>query len=228
MEMMPDTVGISPEIAVSDEVARSEEQDLGAKCEMTEEKENYEEEIQSVSYEGEGDVSDEEGNEAEAEGEASCGGGKDEDIPREEDTRISQSTENISGDEAVRILEREVKELRRVLDERDRALERMTRECAEFSELYPDTPVRSLPDEIWAGVKDGVPIAAAYALYEKRRSFEASRAALCNEKNNAASAGGVGAPPSDNYYSPSEVRRMSQSEVRRNYAKILESMSRWS
>ena len=154
-------------------------------------------------------------------------GEDDKKVPREEDTHSHQSAEDISGDEALRVLKREIDELKRQLSERDREFERMTRECAEFGELYPDVPLRSLPDSVWDGVKNGVPIAASYALYEKKRAAEARRAAKLNEQNSSYSVGSAGDFSDDSYFSPSEVRRMSPLEVKKNYTKILESMRRW-
>ena len=48
-----------------------------------------------------------------------------------------------------------------------------------------------------------------------------------NERNALLSSGRVGKSSSEEYFTPDEVRKMSGSEVRANYSKIMESMKRW-
>ncbi len=223
---------------ISEEISLLACEGESQECEMTDTKVNYGEENSNCfeeneclcdpngNLEGEGESDGKEDMQRD-EGKDKELGDENKNVSREEDTRLYSSTEDISGDEAVRVLKRELDDLRRQLGERDRAYERLMRECAEFIQLYPDTPIRSLPDTVWEGVKDGVPIAAGYALYEKKRDAEARRAAEHNEKNGTASAGSCGGGTNDFYFSPDEVRRMSPFEVKQNYTKILESMCRW-
>jgi len=112
------------------------------------------------------------------------------------------------------------------MESQKRALERMGAECAEFCELYPEQSPTDLPDEVWENMHRGIPLAAAFALYERRRSRVEEAAKLLNAKNRDRSSGGVEAS-AGGYLSPDEVRAMSPSEVRANYESILLSMQKW-
>ena len=45
-------------------------------------------------------------------------------------------------------------------------------EIAEFSELYPDTELDSIPLSVWESVKEGIKLSDAYGEYEKQRRKE--------------------------------------------------------
>lgn len=119
----------------------------------------------------------------------------------------------------VEALKNEVARLRAEL-EGTRAL---ADEMSEFHALYPDTPLDTLPDEVRASMGNGIPLAAAYALYEKKRAA----AQEVNRRNALLSCGTAGKNTPSEYFSPDEVRSMSQSDVRANYKKIIESMKKW-
>ena len=103
---------------------------------------------------------------------------------------------------------------------------RIDRECEEFRSLYPDVPLSALPDSVWKDTESGIPLAAAYALADRRRIRTEELAAEANLRNKGRSSGSLeGTAPE--YFSADEVRAMSQKEVRRNYQKILRSMSHW-
>lgn len=123
-------------------------------------------------------------------------------------------------------LRAELKQLREEIGKRDRMLERMGVECEEFRVLYPDVSLSTLTDGVWEDVHRGVPIAAAYALAERKRLLSEKAAQESNLQNAARSSGPLSSPPSD-YYSPAEVRAMSQTEVRANYQKIMKSIQQW-
>ena len=103
----------------------------------------------------------------------------------------------------------------------------MSAEVGEFSELFPTVPLSSLPDSVWQSVRAGVPLAASYALYEKKTARLIADAERVNAKNSSSSTGPVGREPSSDFFSPDEVRAMSRDEVRKNYAKIMASMKKW-
>ncbi len=120
----------------------------------------------------------------------------------------------------------ELKRLREELAARDAVHQRAEREYADFSALYPDTPLSEIPDSVWQNVEQGVPLAAAYALAERRRQVLRMKAEESNRENLLRSSG-KHAPTPTYYFSPDEVRSMSQSEVRANFSAILESMKTW-
>lgn len=132
-----------------------------------------------------------------------------------------------SDAEVILALREELGKLKSELENSRAAYGRLSAECADFSELYPDVSVTSLPDSVWKSFKSGVPLAAAYALYEKRESMAAAKAADVNAKNKELSSGSLDSSKSEEFFSPAEVRAMSAAEVRANYAKIITSMSKW-
>lgn len=126
-------------------------------------------------------------------------------------------------------LRSELKQLKEELAQRDARLmkeERIEREYAEFSQLYPDVSVTALPQEVWQSVESGTSLAAAYALAERRNALSLKKATDSNANNRARSAGAISNAESIEF-SPAEVRAMSPSEVRANLPKIMRSMRKW-
>lgn len=104
---------------------------------------------------------------------------------------------------------------------------RILAEIGDFVALFPDVPVEELPDEVWESVRAGAPLAASYALYERKRAAKAKRIAAINQKNASRSPGAAGTDTASEFFTPDEVRRMSRAEVHANYSKIKESMKKW-
>ena len=121
----------------------------------------------------------------------------------------------------------ELERLRAELIEKRSHLEKMDKEYAEFSELYPDVRISSLPDSVWQSVNSGIPLAAAYALEARRTKIAAKKAGIINNENSRMSSGSLGSDNYKDYFSPAEVKAMSPREVRANYTKIISSMSKW-
>ena len=135
--------------------------------------------------------------------------------------------ETPSDAETIELLREELTSLKKELEDTRTAYGRLSKECEEFSELYPSVPVTAIPDSIWQSFKSGVPLAAAYALYEKKEAVAREKASSINEKNKNLSSGSLSKGKSEEYFTPSEVRAMSAAEVKANYSKILTSMSKW-
>ncbi len=131
-----------------------------------------------------------------------------------------------SREEEAAALQAEINRLREELAGRDAFYERMARESEELYSLYPEADPHTLPDSVWEDVRRGIPIAAAYALSERRRACEAQKAEEANRNNSRRSSGAIEATAQE-YYSPGEVRSMSASEVRKNYTNIMRSMQKW-
>lgn len=142
------------------------------------------------------------------------------------DAPSEQGSEQESGTDELTALRNEISSLRAELESRDRALSRMHDEISEFSELYPDRVLTSLPSEVWEGVRAGLPLAASVAFYEAKQRRREAIAAEINQRNSEASSGSVDGADID-YYSPDEVRAMNAAQVRQNYSKILDSMKLW-
>lgn len=145
------------------------------------------------------------------------------------------SEEKADGDAEKASEKSELEELReknasliRELDERKKADERMKTEMGEFSELFPDVSLDEVPSEIWDEVKSGIPLSAAYARHERKVKNAKSEAERANGAFAEKSAGAINARGTEKYYfSPSDVKKMSASEVKENYTVILNSMKHW-
>lgn len=129
-------------------------------------------------------------------------------------------------EDRVEQLRSELNRLRTEIAARDADWKRMGQECEEFRELYPEVALSALPDAVWADVRRGIPIAAAYALNERKQALTAQKAATYNQSNALRSSGAL-SPTESDYFSPEAVRAMTQKEVRANYQKIMRSMQKW-
>lgn len=148
-----------------------------------------------------------------------------EETSEETTEETTEETEPDASD--IAYLKAELDSLKKELSDTRAFYSRLEGECAEFSALYPEVPLGSLPDSIWLSVKNGVPLAAAYALEARKAELSAIRAQRINGENRNMSSGALNADSHNDYFSPSEVRAMSAAEVRANYTKIINSMSKW-
>ena len=147
--------------------------------------------------------------------------------PESEDTAAEPPVEET--EDAVARLSRELSELRALIE--GRATEQREPTAVrgltdEFCRLYPDIVEGDAPDEVWESVKGGVPLEAAYALWERRQQVRRADAEAANRKN-AEGAWGRTDAATEQYFTPDEVRSMSEREVRKHYSRILESMKHW-
>lgn len=117
----------------------------------------------------------------------------------------------------------EIKRLSDLLAER----ERTDAEDSMFRELFPDVDRESIPDCVTLEASEkNIPLVAAYALYEKRRSIAASIAELRNKNNAGRSSGPLG--KYDNFgeaLSIEQIRAMTPAQVRRHYKQIMKTLS---
>ena len=124
-------------------------------------------------------------------------------------------------------LKAELSALREELESKVREQARAMAELEEFQQLYPEISPKDLPQSVRDQVAEGVPLSAAYALFEKRAATAQKHASAVNKRNASLSAGRVGQDTAEEYFTPDEVRAMSQKQVHENYQKILESMKSW-
>ena len=153
-----------------------------------------------------------------------------------EDVTVEETTENeaseVSEEETSQTdnseeLRAEIERLREEIEKRDKENARMVAEIGEFAAVFPETSIESISSEVWKSVNAGVPLAAAYALYEKKSAAYQKFTQSINQKNYEQSSGALGKESYDSYYSPSEVKKMSPAEVRAKYNIIIESMKKW-
>ena len=148
----------------------------------------------------------------------------------EVETAIEDITEENSIDGTSEELDRlreEIRVLNERLAEKEAQSERIAAELGAFSENFPDVDIKSVPEDVWESVRNGNSLAASYALYAHRVNREQTLMRERNEKNAYRSAGRVGKNTSNEYFTPDEVKKMSRSEVKANYTKIIESMKKW-
>ena len=100
---------------------------------------------------------------------------------------------------------------------------RRGQELDEFCTLFPNISLAELPPEVRQQTDEGVPLAAAYALFEKRQALRHA----AGKKSAEHSWHGMSEGAHGDFYSPSDVRGMSAKEVHKNYKKIIESMKHW-
>ena len=124
-------------------------------------------------------------------------------------------------------LRAEVSELRELLARKERERSDAMREIEDFHRLFPHVPMRQIPDTVWERRGRGIPLNAAYALYECELSAARAVADQVNQTNATRSAGRAGTDTAAEYFTAEEVRAMSQKQVRANYNKIRESMKKW-
>ena len=98
--------------------------------------------------------------------------------------------EQLVNDEAnISKLNKKISELTQELEAYKTAKERQDKiaeQLNEFSELFPEIAIKSVPDEVWENVKRGNTLAASYAIYEKRITAAARRIEEINRKKEIA------------------------------------------
>ena len=139
------------------------------------------------------------------------------------------SAEEVSTEEAplndLALIREELAALRALVTEQKRvAAEPAITEA--FRTLYPGIGEADIPDAVLEEARGGLPLEAAYALYERRESLRRRAAEEANRKN-AGNSWGKTEGGGDGFLSPDEVRKMSPAEVHRNYQQILSSMKHW-
>lgn len=152
---------------------------------------------------------------------------KEENVETELDSSLTEDETSKEKEPSVEEMLKELKALREELLEKRKAFEKMSRDISEFEELFPEKNVNEIPDSVWESVKTGIPLAAAYALYERKNAIRRDTAESTNVENRSRTTGSIGRDTTDSFYTPDEVKAMSRAEVKSNYSKILESMKKW-
>ena len=119
-------------------------------------------------------------------------------------------------------LRAEIAALKEALSKKSAEADMIKGQLGEFNVSPED-----IPEEVWESVAVGGSLAAAYALYHRKEQLRRNRVRELNDKNAELSTGKVGVDSAKEYFTPSDVRAMSRSEVRANYSKILNSMKKW-
>ena len=133
--------------------------------------------------------------------------------------------EEVADDEKTALIA-ELEAMRSRLEVAERTAREISTGWREFTELYPDADVSSLPDSFNSAIEKGIPPAAAYALELRRKEVRLARIKAADQRARELSAGKLD-PAEDTLYSPDEVRAMPPAEVRKNIEKIRRSMKSW-
>ena len=143
---------------------------------------------------------------------------------------LENLNENTAPDSSVGELDAlraEIAELRAQLTAKEQERAEALLEIENFQRLFPDVTIRDIPDSVWQQRERGIPLNAAYALYERESCMARARAGEINQQNAARSSGRAGLDTSSEFFTPDEVRAMTPSQVRQNYQKIRYSMKKW-
>ena len=121
----------------------------------------------------------------------------------------------------------EINKLRREIRVKTEEAKLIKAQLGEFEELFPSVAPEDIPGSVWESVRQGNSLAAAYALHHRRREIRDQKLNDVNRANAMNSSGSIGNKTGAEFFTPDEVRAMSQSEVRANYQRIIESMKKW-
>jgi len=136
------------------------------------------------------------------------------------------SPESIDGrneDENQR-MQREIADLRAELARRDAE----AGEAALLEELYPGIRKEDIPTSVFEEAQArAIPLAAAFAIHDRRCAAARARAESVNEQNRCRSAGRVGQSASSTcHFTLEEIRAMTPAQVKRNYKQIIKSLTK--
>ena len=153
------------------------------------------------------------------------GGTPSDDALEEQTDSTPEGTDEENGE--IVALREEIKRLREEIRVKTAEAQLITAQLGEFEELFPTVTPNEIPQSVWDSVRQGNSLAAAYALHHRRSELRKAELRRVNESNSAHSSGRISSKTNAEYFTPDEVRAMSQSEVRANYSKIRESMKKW-
>ena len=151
----------------------------------------------------------------------------DEEKANEEEITNERNGYEKQLEERISVMQNRLDSICSQIEGQQKKLEKAMSDYNEFFGLYPDIDIKSIPDSVWESVNSGVPLAAAYALCERKKEVERQTAERINERNRTMSSGQIGSVSPQTYLSPAEVKAMSASEVRANLSLITESMKHW-
>jgi DNA-directed RNA polymerase alpha subunit len=152
--------------------------------------------------------------------------GKEGGADERKDKSETQNRENQDrdGDKAeLEACREKIRQLSSVIDD----IKRQDREKKIFGELYPKVAVDEIPDTVLKEAKEeGIPLAAAYALYARRLELENEKAAEKLINSGVRTSGAVGRQPSEQLFSIDQIRAMSAKEVKRQYRAVMKSLAK--
>ena len=119
-----------------------------------------------------------------------------------------------------------ISELENELSSQKKTSEKRKAELSELAAVFPEVDPDALPDEVVRQNEAGIPLAAAYALYERVKKNELETAQAKNRENSISLNPALGFRE-EVYFSAEEVKKMSPRQVRENFSGIKRSMKHW-
>ena len=105
--------------------------------------------------------------------------------------------------------------------------ENLEKEVSLLGKAFENFDPESIPDELFEKCPDGKGLAAEYALMtliEEKKNNEREKK---EKENNLAAVPDMAGGKEEAYFSPEDVRKMSEKEIRKNYKIIMKSMEKW-
>lgn len=99
------------------------------------------------------------------------------------------------------------------------------KQLAEFVKRYPDVKADDIPEKVWLDVADGIPLVYAYAY--RVSSVEEDPSEKVNAENELRKLKVNNDKTRSPAYTEAEVGKMSASDVKGNFNKIINSMKKW-
>lgn len=103
----------------------------------------------------------------------------------------------------------------------------LAEDIKQFRALFPNVDAGDIPDSVWADMEKGIPLAHAYALYALAGEQDNAYAMTVNDRNDRAALPAVSEGADEGELSMDEVSNMSTAAVKKNFPKILRSISKW-
>ena len=108
-----------------------------------------------------------------------------------------------------------------------RVKENLETEFKKLIELFPEFSADDIPDEVFEKCEDGKGLAAEYALWylteEKKKGEQKKK----EEENMKSAPPNVKEASEPTFFTPEQVRSMTEAEIRKNYKAIMNSMEKW-
>ncbi len=113
-------------------------------------------------------------------------------------------------------------------EEKKDPVDKLKEDVELFHALFPEVSGENIPQEVWDRVEMGESLAASYALYTVKENREEEKIRKINEENSKKAPPPIQTAGADeDYFSPEAVKKMTRSEIKENYDKILSSMEKW-
>ena len=94
-------------------------------------------------------------------------------------------------------------------------------------EIFPDMNVDDIPDEVFERSNNGKGLAAEYALHYLKEEKKKGEQKEKEEENLKSAPPDVKNATEEAFFTPEDVRGMTEAEIKKNYHTIMKSMEKW-